>query len=200
MGVPRAAPMSSLGSVMQSPRWVAAVLVLAAGSACAKRADPSPGPEAVPTTRAAPPAPASASASAAPQASSPSGIAATLSERLRNEALSRPPIHPNADDVLVALAKVGGGVAAKKQGLAVTYKASYCEGGTTSDGAVTLGVCEYADGDSAKAGLAALEAIYPAKQARHVLHKDTVLTTLRLQDGPSARELESKLAAAYLAL
>jgi hypothetical protein len=34
----------------------------------------------------------------------------------------------------------------------------------------------------------------------HVMHKDTVLTTLRLQDGPAAHALESKLIAAYKAL
>jgi len=178
--------------------FVATVLVLAA---CSRKTEPSSGSEAVPASSVAPPAPAeNASVSAAPQAFAPSGIAATLSERLLNEAKSRPPILPNADDVLVAFAKVGGGIAAKRQGLAATYKASFCEGGTTSDGTVTLSICEYAGDDSAKAGLAALQAIYPAKQARHVLHKETVLTTLRLQDAPAAQALESKLVAAYLAL
>jgi hypothetical protein len=183
---------------MRSLTFVATVLVLAA---CTRKSEPSSGPEAVPASSAAPPAPAEkASAFAAPKALGPSGIAATLSERLLNEAQSRPPIHPNADDVLAAFAKVGGGIAAKKQGLAATYKASFCEGGTTTDGTVTLSICEYAGDDSAKVGLAALEAIYPAKQARHVLHKETVLTTLRLQDAPAAQALESKLVAAYLAL
>jgi hypothetical protein len=183
---------------MRSLTLVATVLVLAA---CSRKTEPSSGSEAVPTSSAAAPAPAdSASVSAAPQASAPSGIAATLTERLLNEAQNRPHIHPNADDVLAAFAKVGGGVAAKRQGLAATYKASFCEGGTTSDGTVTLSICEYAGDDSAKAGLAALQAIYPAKQARHVLHKETVLTTLRLQDAPAAQALENKLVAAYLAL
>jgi hypothetical protein len=194
----RAVVVRNVGSVMRSRTFAAAVLVLVA---CSKKSDPSPGPEALPASSPTPPAPAqSASASAPPQASAPAAVAATLAERLLNEARNRPPIHPNADEVLVAFAKAGGSVGAKRQGLAVTYKASFCEGGTTSDGTVTLGICEYADDNAAKAGLAALQAIYPAKQARHVLHKDTVLTTLRLQDGPAPQALESKLVAAYLAL
>jgi len=125
---------------MRSLMFVATVLVLAA---CSRKTEPSSGSEAVPASSVAPPAPAeNASVSAAPQAFAPSGIAATLSERLLNEAKSRPPILPNADDVLVAFAKVGGGIAAKRQGLAATYKASFCEGGTTSDGTVTLSICE----------------------------------------------------------
>jgi hypothetical protein len=186
---------------MRSLTLVATLLVLAA---CSKKTEPPSGSEAVPASSAASPPPSApaenASVSAAPPAFAPSGIAATLAERLLNEAKSRPPIHPNADEVLGAFAKVGGGIAAKRQGLAATYKASFCEGGTTSDGTVTLSICEYAGDESATAGLAALKAIYPAKQARHVLHKETVLTTLRLQDAPAAQALESKLVAAYLAL
>jgi len=135
-----------------------------------------------------------------PSASGPSAIAITLGDRLLKEAQNRPHIQPNADDVLAAFAKAGGGVATKKQGLAATYKANFCEGGTTGDGSVTVSVCEYADDDSAKTGLAALQSIYPAKQANHALRKDTVLTTLRLKDGPDAQALESKLLAAYAAL
>ncbi len=138
--------------------------------------------------------------SAAPSSSQPGGIAATLAQRLQSEAQNRPHIQPNADDVLAAFSKLGGTVSTKKQGLGATYKASFCEGGTTDDGAVTMSVCEYADDDSARAGLAALQAIYPARQASHVLHKDTVLTTLRLRDDPPARSLESKLVAAYKVL
>jgi hypothetical protein len=129
-----------------------------------------------------------------------SGLALTLAQRLASEAQNRPHIQPNADEVLAAFAKLGGGVAAKRQGLGATYKASFCEGGTTGDGALTMSVCEYPDDDSAKAGLATLQAIYPAKQASHVLHKDTVLTTLRLQDGPGPQGLEAKLVAAYKVL
>jgi hypothetical protein len=80
------------------------------------------------------------------------------------------------------------------------YKASFCEGGTTSDGSVTVSICEYPDDGAAKAGLAAMRSTYPVKQASHALHKDTVLTTLRLQDGPAARTLESKLVSVYAAL
>jgi hypothetical protein len=175
---------------MRSLTVIAAALVL---SACSKTAAPGGSDT--------PPAPAeNASATPAPQPSAFSRIGATLSDRLLKEAQSRPPIQPNADDLLAAFGKVGGAVTAKRQGLAATYKASFCEGGTTSDGAVTVGICEYADGDSAKAGLAAMQAIYPAKQASHLLHKDTVLTTLRLHDGPEALALESKVVATYLAL
>ncbi len=189
--------MRNLDSVAGSLVFVTALL---GQVACSKKADPAP-PEAVSASRAKPPVPAeNASASAAPQAAASARIAATLSERLLAEAQSRPHVQPNADDVLAAFAKVGGGVSAKKQGLALTYKASFCEGGTTTDGAVTLSICEYADGDSATTGLAALQAIYPAKQARHVLHKNTVLTTLRLQDGAAAQALESQLVSTYMAL
>lgn len=174
----------------------AAALLLAA---CSKRTGASSEPD--PAPAATPAAPAETTvASAAPQSSAASRIAATLADRLVREAQNRPPIQPNADDVLAAFAKAGSGVVLKKQGLGATYKASFCEGGTTGDGSVTVSICEYTDGPAASAGLAALQAIYPAKQARHVLHKDTVLTTLRLQDGPGAQALESKLLAAYAAL
>ena len=173
-----------------------------APGACSKKPDPAgaspPGP--APESVAASSASQAASASAAPSAAGPSSIAVTLGERLLKESQNRPHIQPNADDVLTAFAKAGGAVATKKQGLAATYKASFCEGGTTSDGSVTVSICEYPDDDSAKTGLAALQAIYPATQANHVLHKDTVLTTLRLKDGSSAQALESKLVAAYTAL
>jgi hypothetical protein len=138
--------------------------------------------------------------SAAPPTSAASRIAATLADRLVREAQSRPAIQPNADDILAAFAKAGSGVVMKKQGLGATYKASFCQGGTTSDGAVTVSICEYADEAAANVGLTALQAIYPAKLARHVLHKSTVLTTLRLQDGRGAQALEGKLVATYTAL
>ena len=64
-----------------------------------------------------------------------------------------------------------------------------------------MSVCEYPNDDAAKAGLAALQVIYPASQARQLHpHKDTVLTTLRLKDGPATQALEGKLVAAYTAL
>ena len=124
----------------------------------------------------------------------------TLAGRLAQEARSRPPIHPNADEILAAFAKAGGVVPTKNQGLGSTYNAKFCEGGTTEDGLVTISICEYADADSAKAGLQALQEIFPAKAATHVLRKDTVLTTLKLKDGPAAQALESKLLAAYKGL
>ncbi len=175
----------------------AAVVVVA----CSKKTDPQAAPSQAPASSAAPTASGEAAiASAAPPPSPASGIAATLADRLLREARSRPHIQPNADDILAAFAEAGGGVVAKRQGLGATYKASFCEGGTTSDGSVTISDCEYADAPAANAGLAALQAIYPAKQARHVMHKDTVLTTLRLQDGPGAQALESKLVTAYMAM
>src|SRR5580700_10691178 len=179
----------------------AAAVVLAA---CSKKDDPSASPGQTPASSATPSPSAmpaqGASISATPPASAASGIVTTLADRLVREAQSRPHIQPNADDVLAAFANAGGGVVTKKQGLGATYKASFCEGGTTSDGSVTISICEYADAPAANAGLAALQAIYPAKQARHVLHKDTVLTTLRLQDGQGAQALENKLVTAYTAL
>jgi hypothetical protein len=175
--------------------------VTVCGAGCSKRSDAPPA-AATPSPVAAgssAPAPPATDTSAAPQPPS-GGLALTLADRLAAEARNRPRIQPNADDVLTAFAKIGGAVANKKQGLGATYSASFCEGGTTTDGAVTMSICEYPDGDATKAGLAALETIYPAKQAKHVMHKDTVLTTLRLQDGPAAQALETKLVAAYAAL
>jgi hypothetical protein len=164
--------------------------------ACSKKPDATLAPDAAPTPSAAAPA----SAETATQAAAAHGIAATLSERLLAESQNRPHITPNADDILAAFAKAGAAIPAKKQGLGATFKASFCEGGTTGEGWVTVSICEYASDDAAKAGLAALQAIYPAKQARHVLHKSTVLTTLRLQDGIAAETLESKMIETYSAL
>jgi len=184
--------------------WLAAVLTV---PACVKtpptgaEADASSAASATPAASSAP-ATASAAASSAPPPV-PSGlgaVATTLAGRLAQEARSRPPIHPNADEILAAFAKAGGVVPTKNQGLGSTYNAKFCEGGTTEDGLVTISICEYADADSAKAGLQALQEIFPAKAATHVLRKDTVLTTLKLKDGPAAQALESKLLAAYKGL
>jgi hypothetical protein len=176
--------------------WLAAVLTV---PACVKT--PPPGAEAdASSTASATAAASSAPASPAPTPAVPSGLGAvgtTLAGRLAQEARSRPPIHPNADEILAAFAKAGGAVTAKNQGLGSTYKAKFCEGGTTEDGLVTISICEYADADSAKAGLQALQDIFPAKAATHVLRKNTVLTTLKLKDGPPAVALETKLLAAY---
>jgi hypothetical protein len=182
--------------------WLAAVLV---APACVKT--PPPGAEAdASSTASATPAPASsvpATASAAASSATPPGLGAvgtSLAGRLAQEAQSRPPIHPNADEILAAFAKTGGVVPTKNQGLGSTYKAKFCEGGTTEDGLVTISICEYADGDSAKVGLQALQEIFPAKAATHVMRKNTVLTTLKLKDGPPAQALETKLLAAYKGL
>lgn len=182
--------------------WALAIVGATATAACSKKADDAATPAPVPSGSAAPSAAPQAAAGSAPSQPTVAGggLASTLSDRLVKEAQNRPAIQPNADDVLAAFAKIGGGVTAKKQGLGATYKASFCEGGTTSDGAVTVSICEYPDDASSKDGLTALQTIYPAKQAMHVLHKDTVLTTLRLQDGPAAQTLETKLIAAYKAL
>jgi len=174
--------------------------------ACVKSSPPVPDAGSVATPTAASSAPSTTSAVAPPApapAAPPSGAlpaATTLADRLAEEARSRPLIHPNADEVLAAFAAAGGEVTTKRQGLAATYKASFCEGGTTGDRLVTLSICEYPDGDAAKVGLRTLQEVYPAKNATHVLHKDTVLTTLRLQDGPPAHTLESKLLVAYRGL
>jgi hypothetical protein len=179
-------------------RTAAATLLISALflPACSKKADSSIAPGAALATRETP----MATPSATLQPSAPSGIQATLSERLVVEAHNRPHIQPNADDILATLAKAGAGVAAKKQGLGATFKASFCKGGTTADGWVTVSICEYDSDESAKAGLAALQAIYPRKLARHVLHKTTVLTTMRLQDGTAAEEIEAKMIDTYNAL
>jgi hypothetical protein len=165
---------------------------------CTKKTDPSSAPAAA--ALAAPPAAPIASAPPLAGASAASPLGINLAQRLQREAQSRPHIAPNADDVLAAFGKVEAAVPAKKQGLGATYKASFCEGGTTGDGSVTVSVCEYADHDAAQEGLATLEIIFPAKQAQHVLHKDTVLTTLRLQDTATAQALENRLVTAYQAL
>jgi hypothetical protein len=186
---------------LRSLFWLAAVLAL---PACVKNppagAEADAGSVAIPAASSAPATASAAAASAAPPppGSAPAGL--TLADRLAQESQSRPPSHPNADDILAAFAKAGGVVTTKRQGLGATYKAKFCEGGTTEDGLVTISICEYADGDSAKGGLQALQEIYPAKAAIHVLHKNTVLTTLRLKDGPPAQALEGKLVATYKGL
>jgi hypothetical protein len=190
---------------MPNIRRVLCLAAVLAVPACVKT--PPPGADADASSIAsATPAVASsapATASAAASSATPTGLGAvgtTLAGRLAQEAQSRPPIHPNADEILAAFAKAGGVVATKNQGLGSTYKAKFCEGGTTEDGLVTISICEYADADSAKAGLQALQDIFPAKAATHVLRKNTVLTTLKLKDGPPAQALESKLLGVYKGL
>jgi len=197
-------PGRTLPTPMPNLRRVVCLAAVLAVPACVKTpptgAEADAGSAASATAVSSAPATASAVASSAPAPAAPSSLApgaTTLADRLAQEAQSRLPIHPNADDVLAAFAKVGGVVTTKRQGLGATYKAKFCEGGTTEDGLVTVGICEYADADAAKVGLQALQEIYPAKAATHVLRKNTVLTTLRLKDGPPAQALEAKLLAAY---
>jgi hypothetical protein len=185
---------------MQSTRThVLLALAVLAAAGCAKKTSPADESSGAPsaTTTAAPAASAAASAVGP---GNPSLAETTLADRLAREARNRPPIQPNADDVLAALAKVGAVMPTKRQGLGATYKASFCEGGTTSDGAITVSICEYSDEAAAKAGLEALKDIFPAKGAEHVLHKDTVLTTLRLKEGADVQTQQSKMTAAYKAL
>jgi hypothetical protein len=178
---------------------LAAVLVL---PACVKTSPTEQSDKGAATT----PPPVAAATTVEPAATvaatptSVPGTGVTLADRLAREAQNRPHIQPNADQVLATMDKLGAGIASKRQGLGSTYKASFCEGGTASDGTLTVSVCEYPDADSARAGLEALKQVFPAKGALHTLHKNTVLTTLRLKDGAVASAHEASLVSAYRAL
>jgi hypothetical protein len=179
----------------------------AAATACVKTQPPgadadggAPAPSAAASVAAAPSASSAPSSSPLPADSSAVPAGMTMFDRLALEARTRPAIHPNADDVFAAFAKVGGELGAKQQGMGATYKARFCQGGTTNDGLVSVGVCEYPDADSAKIGLQAMMDLYPVKKANHVLRKSIVLTTLKVKDGPAAQALEDKLLAAFKTL
>jgi hypothetical protein len=108
-----------------------------------------------------------------------SGIAA----RLGYEATHRPATGPSSDRVLDALEAAGIKLAERRQFLGIAMKASYCAGGTTSDG-VAISVCEYATAEAAQAGKAFADRQYAAMSpnAIRAIHGASLLTVVHPQE------------------
>jgi hypothetical protein len=146
------------------------------------------------------PAP-SGSAEPASSLEAPSIPLEGLVGRLGREAANRPKVKPTADDVFTALEKAGAPVPHKQQSLGDTYKASYCIGGYTVDGALALNVCEYGDAAAASAGRDFAKTVFPRMTTRDVWsHKADTLSIIQIKPDDATTTLEKKLVATFSAL
>jgi hypothetical protein len=132
-------------------------------------APPAPTP-----TRQSPPAAAQA------KTLEPARNLSGLAVRLQYEATHRPATTPSSERVLDAIDAAGLKVAVRRQFLGVAMKASYCAGGTTSDG-IAISVCEYASAAEATAGKKYADRQYAAMgpEAIRATRGATVLTVVR---------------------
>jgi hypothetical protein len=102
----------------------------------------------------------------------------TMAAELKN----RPPVHPSVDDGFAAFAKAGVPINAPKQSLAMTYKAAYCSHGVTDAKDLSVLLCEYANEEQAKLGLAESKKVFPGLSVRQTwAHKSLIMVTI-LQD------------------
>ncbi len=109
------------------------------------------------------------------------------------EGQNRPTAKPNADDVFAAMVKAGVAVGERKQSLGSTYKAAYCTGGYTTDGALALSVCEYASEAEATAGRDFAATLFPNLTTRSVrAHKTNTLTVIEQKTDADAKAAEKK--------
>lgn len=121
--------------------------------------------------------------------------------RLGREASSRPKVSPTADEVLAALEKAGADIPSKQQSLGDTYKANYCIGGYTVDGAFALSACEYTDAAAADAGRDLSKQILVRVTTRDVWsHKADTLAIVQLKADDATTARKKKLLAAFLAM
>lgn len=190
------------------PHAFVASILLASSLGCDNKAastEPSASatsaPPAVPSAPAvAPPVAPEASASAA-QTEALATPLGTLFGRLAREAHDRPTVSPTSDEVLDALGKLGAVVSKREQSLGETYKANYCLGGYTEDGAFSLSVCEYADAAAATAGRSLSKKILAKIPTRDVWdHKADTLAIVQLKADDATTALKKKLVAAFLAM
>jgi hypothetical protein len=204
---------------MKMPSFVARPLVvhaliasiLSASSLGCDEKSPSASPSASATT-ALPGASATAAASDAPVASAAPGMPAASTEalatpidvlfgRLAREAHDRPVVSPTSDEVLDALGRLGAVIPKREQSLGDTYKANYCLGGYTEDGAFTLSACEYADAAAATAGRELSKKILAKMPTRDVWnHKSDTLAIVQLKADEATTARKKKLVAAFLAM
>jgi hypothetical protein len=141
--------------------------------------------------------PVTTSEAPAPQSTSPLRPGETLMGELTREASNRPNGKP-ADDVFAALTKAGVVMDARKQSMGATYKAAYCTGGYTSDGALAVNVCEYTTEADATAGRAYAKTMFPNLKTREVwAHKTTTLTIIQQRTDEGARVVEKRALDAF---
>src|ERR1019366_1982841 len=154
-----------------------------------------------------PPASSAAATGSAPSSEAPASSFEApavpldgLIGRLAREARYLPKVQPTAEEVLATLEKAGESVPTRQQSLGDTYKASYCLGGYTLDGAFALSACEYADAAAATAGRDLSKTILSHVTVRDVWsHKAGTLAIVQLKDDDATTALKKKLVAAFLA-
>ena len=134
----------------------------------------------------------------APVASSPLRPGETLMGLIGREAASRPNVKPDADDVFAAIDKAGVTMGDRKQSVGATYKAAYCTGGYTKDGALAVSVCEYATAADATAGHDYAKTMFPNLNTREVwTHKTNTLTVIQQQTDDAAKATQKKIVDAF---
>lgn len=122
----------------------------------------------------------------------------SLLGRLANESQARPKVKPSVEDVFAAFDKAGAKVGEQEQTLGKTYSASYCMGGYTSDRAIAVNVCEYANEAAATAGRDLSKKVFPGMTNRDVLaRKSTTLALIQLHHDPPTDALKKKMESAF---
>jgi hypothetical protein len=107
-------------------------------------------------------------------------------------------VKPNADDVFAAVAKASVAMGDRKQSVGATYKAAYCTGGYTTDGAISVSVCEYATEADAIAGRAFAKTMFPNLDTREIwAHKTNTVTVILQRIDDAARAEEKKVVEAF---
>lgn len=151
-------------------RWIAASMLLAACGGDAHAAAPK---------------------RAEPVQAQPAAVRLSLAERLAREAAARPQRAVRMEQLTSALAERGVVVSRRRQVLASTLAASYCETALTARG-LTLALCEFTDADAAERGLArsltTFEALIPGRALD--TRFNALLTVTKPADDEAARERE----------
>jgi hypothetical protein len=152
--------------------------------ACSKATPTAPpvASQTAPTAAAA----ASPGAPALAKTLDPATDLSALADRMQFEASHRPGGKVNADTVLDALERTGMHLRKRRQYLGATMHASYCAGGTTSDG-VAISVCEYTNHEAAMSAKQFIDKQYAAIDASRVVQGQTLLVVARAQ--PQVAEL-----------
>jgi hypothetical protein len=197
-------PTHSLRSPLPPAVLAALLLMASVAPGCDKKAPPDAPAVAAASPSAAPTQAPSAAPGEPPPASSVEAPAVPLDGligRLALEARFRPKVQPTADEVLAVLDKLGETIPTRQQSLGDTYKANYCLGGYTLDGAFALSACEYADAPAASAGRDLSKKLLAHVTARDVWsHKADTLAIVQLKPDDATTAQKKKLVAAFLAM
>ncbi|MDQ3367782.1 MAG: hypothetical protein M3680_20350, partial [Myxococcota bacterium] len=130
----------------------------------------------------------------------PSRELSQIVNRLQWEAAHRPPTTASAERVFEALERAGVEVGAPRQYLGSAMLASYCAGGTTTEG-LAISVCEFPSVEAAAAGKRFMDTKFAAMAptARREVHATSVLSVVRPAESNDDAQLAERVGRAFTA-